>query len=58
LKKKTRATATFFALLQGNGEFAFLLWFCCEEGDSSNVVTFFYGGGFYFFFVDAYGVVL
>jgi hypothetical protein len=46
--KKTRAAATFFALLQGNGEFAFLLWFCCEEGDGSNVVTFLYGGEFVF----------
>jgi hypothetical protein len=57
LKKKTTVAATFFALLQGNGEFAFLLWFYCEEGDGSNVVTFLYGGGYYFFFVVAYGVV-
>jgi len=49
LKKKTTAVATFFALLQGNGKFAFLLWFCCEEGDGSNVVTFLYDGGYYFF---------
>jgi hypothetical protein len=56
LKKKTTAAVTFFALLQGNGEFAFLLWFCCEEGDGSNVVTFLYGGGL-FFFVVAYDVV-
>jgi hypothetical protein len=58
LKKKTKATATFFTLLQGNGEFAFLLWFCCEEGDGSDVVTFLYGGRFYFFFVATYGAVL
>jgi hypothetical protein len=58
LKKKTRAAATFFALMQGNGEFAFLLWFCYEEGDGSNVITCLYGGGFYFFFVAAYGVVV
>jgi len=57
LKKKTIDAATFFALLQGNGEFAFLLWFCCEEGDGSNVVTFLYGGRYYFFFVVDYGVV-
>jgi hypothetical protein len=57
LKKKTTTVATFFALLQGNGEFAFLLWFCCEEGDGSNVVTFLYGGGYYIFFVVAYDVV-
>jgi len=44
-------------LLQGNGKFAFLLWFYCEEGDSTNVITFLYGGGFYFFFVVAHGVV-
>jgi hypothetical protein len=50
LKKKTIVAATFFALLQGNGKFAFLLWFCCEEGDGSNVVTFLYDGGFLFFF--------
>jgi len=49
LKKKTTVAAIFFALLQGNGEFAFLLWFCYEEGDGSNVVTFLYGGGFLFF---------
>jgi len=41
-------------LLQGNGEFAFLLWFCYKKGDSNNVVTFFYGGGYYFFFVVTY----
>jgi hypothetical protein len=40
LKKKTTSAVTFFALLQGNGKFAFLLWFCYEEGDNSNVVTF------------------
>jgi len=57
LKKKTIVAATFFALLQGNGKFAFLLWFCCEEGDGSNVVTFLYGGGYYFFFEHAYDVV-
>jgi len=57
LKKKTTVVATFFALLQGNGEFVFLLWFCCEEGDGSNVATFLYGGGYYFFFVVAYDVV-
>jgi hypothetical protein len=57
LKKKTTGAVTFFALLQGNGEFAFLLWFCCEEGDGNNVVTFLYGGGYYFFFVVAYDVV-
>jgi hypothetical protein len=44
--------------MQGNGEFAFLLWFCYEEGDGSNVITCLYGGGFYFFFVAAYGVVV
>jgi hypothetical protein len=27
LKKKKTLVTTFFALLQGNGEFAFLLWF-------------------------------
>jgi hypothetical protein len=57
LKKKTTAVAIFFALLQGNGEFTFLLWFCCEEIDGSIVVTFLYGGGCYFFFVVAYDVV-
>ncbi len=48
---------TFFALLQGNGEFAFLLWFCYEEGDGNNVVTFLYGGRYYIVFVVAYDVV-
>jgi hypothetical protein len=57
LKKKMTTTATFFTLLQGNGEFAFLLWFCCEEGDGNNVITFLYGGGYYIFFVVAYDVV-
>jgi hypothetical protein len=57
LKKKTTVAATFLALLQGNGEFAFLLWLCHKKGDGSNVVTFLYGGGFYFFFGVAYGVV-
>jgi hypothetical protein len=48
LKKKMTATATFFALLQRNGEFVFLLWFCWKEGDGSNVVAFVYGGGYYY----------
>jgi len=58
LKKKTTTAATFFALLQGIGEFVFLLWFCWEEGDGNNVVAFLYGGGFFFFVVVAYDVVL
>jgi len=47
-KKKATVAATFFTLLQGNGEFAFLLWFCYKEGDNINVVTFLYGGDFTF----------
>jgi hypothetical protein len=57
LKKKTITATTFFALQQGNGEFAFLLWFCYEEGDGSNVVTFLYGGDFFFLFIVAYALV-